>query len=323
MKRFKSEVDIMRGLKHQHIVQFVGSYTDKTYLGIITSPVADMDLAAFLTRLCGSIRAGSGPEKVVASEMSSTLRSFFGCLAAALAYLHDTKNQRSINLAELLVRMSSSMTAGQGLQSTRLAPISQTNKDRSVPGKGKVESPGQTSSPTNAASSVDDTSVAQDVTSSQGNVAFAVFDYKRQASNEIDLIQGEAITDVVQHESGCSYGHRRNGNHGWFPSAYVAMQISGESSSYEAPKHVSGLGLNQPWFRGVVHVPKDASEPQEALRKIWHAARNSQRKEGGDLAPLIRPKLAMPHLPEAVLCTATKLDHRMRSVLLKARILAS
>jgi serine/threonine protein kinase len=91
MKRFKSEVDIMRGLQHRHIIQFIGSYTDKAFLGIITSPVADMDLAAFLKLLCISIESGLGSDKTIATEMSSSIRSFFGCLAAALAYLHDNR----------------------------------------------------------------------------------------------------------------------------------------------------------------------------------------------------------------------------------------
>ncbi|KAH7093527.1 kinase-like domain-containing protein [Paraphoma chrysanthemicola] len=565
MKRFKSEVDIMRGLQHRHIVQFVGSYTDKTYLGIITSPVADMDLSAFLTRLCGLISTGSTPGKAVASEMSSSLRSFFGCLAAALAYLHDNrvrhkdikpqnilvwqgtvlftdfglsrnfadsqgsttsgptpatprysppevaayeqrntsadvwslgcvylemlaalqghdidwikdylsingtqepyyrsnppacqllfsnyeanlvksdriavnwvrhmivtdrstrwtaayvvqqirscdnldtgnmfcgiccrgdeesdshdslddqpyqmasvksrfetltmgpdrisnaskardrnpdvqsnttvkapsvvklrrptaadikssaarkedsyqaqrnaprggaaraaKYLRSFNIAELRARTSSSTIAGQGLQSTRFAPAPQTNEDRSSPGKGKVNSPVQISSQNHATSPADGISAAQSETSGPCNVAFAVFRYKSQARNEIDLIPGEVITDVVQNESGWTYGHKRNGDKGWVPSAYVTMQISGESLASEVPKHVNNHGLKQSYIQGTQHKSKNAARPQDGLRNVWSAAMDPQRKKGGDSAPLASPKPAISHLPEAV-----------------------
>jgi serine/threonine protein kinase len=48
MKRFIAKVEILKRLKHRRMVEFVGSYTDPTYLGLIMSPVAEMDLAAYL-----------------------------------------------------------------------------------------------------------------------------------------------------------------------------------------------------------------------------------------------------------------------------------
>jgi len=75
VRAFISEVEILKRLKHRHIVEFVGSYTDSTYFAIVMSPVAEMDLAKHLSI--------AGPQDY------STLRTFFGCLTAALQYLHD------------------------------------------------------------------------------------------------------------------------------------------------------------------------------------------------------------------------------------------
>jgi len=75
VRAFISEVEILKRLKHQHIVEFVGSYTDPKYFTIVMSPVAEMDLAKYLSM--------AGPQDY------STLRTYFGCLTAALKYLHD------------------------------------------------------------------------------------------------------------------------------------------------------------------------------------------------------------------------------------------
>ncbi|XTI94105.1 hypothetical protein V2W45_1321650 [Cenococcum geophilum] len=74
VRAFISEVEILKRLKHQHIVEFVGSYTDPKYFAIVMSPVAEMDLAKYLS---------------IAGPDYSTLRTYFGCLTAALKYLHD------------------------------------------------------------------------------------------------------------------------------------------------------------------------------------------------------------------------------------------
>jgi hypothetical protein len=41
MKDFERELEVLKRLKHQHTVVFIGSYTDPLYLGLIMSPVAD------------------------------------------------------------------------------------------------------------------------------------------------------------------------------------------------------------------------------------------------------------------------------------------
>lgn len=72
-------MQLIKALKHRHIVQFVGSYTDPKYLGMIISPVADMNLAEYMDLLAGNHGLPN----------FTSLRSFFGCLATALQYLHD------------------------------------------------------------------------------------------------------------------------------------------------------------------------------------------------------------------------------------------
>lgn len=93
LQGFLDEMIIIKSLKHHHIVEYIGSYTDKSYLGLVMSPVADTDLAAYNERLCGLLRAvhtehSSSPylmrDQRTADEMSSNLRTFFGCLTAAL-----------------------------------------------------------------------------------------------------------------------------------------------------------------------------------------------------------------------------------------------
>lgn len=72
--QFVAEIQILKRLKHHHIVQFVGSYTDPNYVGLM-SPVAQMDFDTYL-------RAANSSHHV-------TLRRYFGCLAAVLEFLHS------------------------------------------------------------------------------------------------------------------------------------------------------------------------------------------------------------------------------------------
>jgi hypothetical protein len=75
VKQFIAEIGALKRLKHHHVVEFIGSYTDPKYMGLIMSPVADMDLCAYLAR--------------ADTARYRELRTFFGCLARALAFLHE------------------------------------------------------------------------------------------------------------------------------------------------------------------------------------------------------------------------------------------
>jgi serine/threonine protein kinase len=81
IKQFIAEIETLKRLKHRHVVEFVASYTDAKYIGLIMTPVADADLASYLA----SATPSTYPE----------LRTFFGCLATALEFLHQHAQRSS------------------------------------------------------------------------------------------------------------------------------------------------------------------------------------------------------------------------------------
>jgi hypothetical protein len=93
IESFENELKTLKKLSHIHLVKLVGSYTDPKYVGLIMWPVADMDLAAFLANY-------PDPKK-----RKICLRRFFGCLATAVAYLHDNKiRHKDIKPENILVK---------------------------------------------------------------------------------------------------------------------------------------------------------------------------------------------------------------------------
>jgi serine/threonine protein kinase len=71
----------------------VCSYTDPKYIALIMDPVADFNLAAYY------IEAAQSREKL------AQLRRFYGCLANALKYLHESKiRHRDIKPENILIK---------------------------------------------------------------------------------------------------------------------------------------------------------------------------------------------------------------------------
>jgi tetratricopeptide (TPR) repeat protein len=90
VKQFIAEIGALKRLKHRHVVEFVGSYTDPKYMGLIMSPVADMDLSTYLAR--------------ADTARYRELRTFFGCLAKALEFLHEQSiRHKDIKPSNILV----------------------------------------------------------------------------------------------------------------------------------------------------------------------------------------------------------------------------
>ncbi|KAF2801441.1 kinase-like protein [Mytilinidion resinicola] len=103
IQQFIAEIQILKRLKHHHhVVEFVGSYTDARYIGLIISPVAEMDLAAYLRRATASHH--------------HEIRTFFGCLASALEFLHEQKvRHKDIKPGNILVHHGNVLFTDFGL----------------------------------------------------------------------------------------------------------------------------------------------------------------------------------------------------------------
>lgn len=82
-ERFNSEVKSMGILKgHRHIISLFITYTAKREFGMIMEPVAKNDLSAFLADYSEIADKAASPDTVF-------LEQAFGCLASALAYIHE------------------------------------------------------------------------------------------------------------------------------------------------------------------------------------------------------------------------------------------
>lgn len=102
VKQFIAKIEILKRLKHHHVVEFVGSYTDLKFIGLIMSPVADEDLGVYL----GRASQANYPE----------LRTFFGCLASALEFLHaHNVRHKDIKPGNILVKSGNVLFADFGL----------------------------------------------------------------------------------------------------------------------------------------------------------------------------------------------------------------
>ncbi|KAH7068910.1 kinase-like domain-containing protein [Paraphoma chrysanthemicola] len=102
IKQFISEIEILKRLKHRHVVEFVGSYTDAKYIGLIMTPIAKGDLSSYLVHATPA----EHPE----------LRSFFGCLATALEFLHlNNVRHKDIKPRNILVSKGQVLFADFGL----------------------------------------------------------------------------------------------------------------------------------------------------------------------------------------------------------------
>jgi ankyrin repeat protein len=75
MTDFEKELSTIKRLRHHHIVELVGSYTDPSYVGLLFSPVAECNLKQYF--------------QTASSTNKTALCRSFGCLATGLAYMHE------------------------------------------------------------------------------------------------------------------------------------------------------------------------------------------------------------------------------------------
>ena len=90
-RTFEREVSALKRLSHRHLVQIIGSYTDRSYFAFLMSPVAEENLKSYLNH--------------ATQQQLPELRSFFGCLANAIAYLHSKQiHHMDIKLENILIK---------------------------------------------------------------------------------------------------------------------------------------------------------------------------------------------------------------------------
>lgn len=94
LRKFEQELSNLKRLSHEHLVTVIGSYTDQRSVAFLMEPVADCNLLTYLRQ----------PRSFINDHMPS-LRSYFGCLANAVAYLHKQKIQhRDLKPENVLIK---------------------------------------------------------------------------------------------------------------------------------------------------------------------------------------------------------------------------
>lgn len=74
LREFRTELAALHKVRHEHLINFMGSYTDENVYALILTPIADYDLGAILFR--------SDPS--VSKEDIEHLPQYFGCIATGL-----------------------------------------------------------------------------------------------------------------------------------------------------------------------------------------------------------------------------------------------
>ncbi|OAG01189.1 uncharacterized protein CC84DRAFT_278192 [Paraphaeosphaeria sporulosa] len=78
IEELKNEVDVLKKLRHPHIIRFVDSVQKGDRMSILLSPVAETTLAAWL-----DMKLQNRPDR-----LSETIVTMMGCLASSIRYLH-------------------------------------------------------------------------------------------------------------------------------------------------------------------------------------------------------------------------------------------
>ncbi|KAH6975961.1 Hsp70 protein-domain-containing protein [Ilyonectria sp. MPI-CAGE-AT-0026] len=93
VKTFITELTVLKRVDHKHCVELVASYSDPKFFALLMEPVGDYNLAKYYDE------AKNNADKL------SLLRSFFGCLANAVQYLHNERiRHRDIKPQNIIVK---------------------------------------------------------------------------------------------------------------------------------------------------------------------------------------------------------------------------
>jgi len=115
-----TELEVIKRLEHRHIVKFVGSYTDPDFIGLLMSPVAEYNLSDYFQLIPGS------------KDHESVLRSFFGCLASAIGYLHTSRvRHKDIKPQNILISAGNVLLTDFGLSRDSLETSSSATEGAS------------------------------------------------------------------------------------------------------------------------------------------------------------------------------------------------
>ncbi|KAE9363338.1 kinase-like protein, partial [Stipitochalara longipes BDJ] len=94
IKSFQNELTALKRLSHKHLVKLVSSYTDRNWVGLIMTPVAECNFEQFLST-----------DNITQIDRQTCVRRFFGCLATAVDYLHQNLiRHKDIKPANILVK---------------------------------------------------------------------------------------------------------------------------------------------------------------------------------------------------------------------------
>ncbi|KAJ4991925.1 dual specificity mitogen-activated protein kinase kinase 1 [Stagonosporopsis vannaccii] len=103
-KYLAKELTDLKQLSHRHLVKILGSYTDTECIAFLMLPVAECNLESFLKKH-GGLSEGDRHD----------LRTFFGCLAGAVDYLHRSKiRHRDLSSRNVLVHQGSVVVSDFG-----------------------------------------------------------------------------------------------------------------------------------------------------------------------------------------------------------------
>lgn len=131
LRNFENELSSLKRLSHEHLVKMIGSYTDHKTFAFLMDLVVDMNLYQLLEHY-----------KQAQYEWAPSLRSYFGCLANAVAYLHSKKiRHRDLKPENILIKDFKIYIADFGSAFDWSDAVRDTTTDANVPFTARYMAP--------------------------------------------------------------------------------------------------------------------------------------------------------------------------------------